>query len=132
MNRPWPALRRPSSLPRRLTSLRYAATALFVLYAVAAKAQSTTTYAELSKAIKAPNAVAAIGTDLFGDQVNLYNGQLEFVQTDVSLPGNSKLPVSVGRRLITNVASPSTWPFGRWQLDIPHLRGMFSSGDGWT
>ena len=43
-----------------------------------------TTYDELAKAIKAPNAIAAIGNDLFGDQVNLYNGALEFHQTDVS------------------------------------------------
>ena len=42
-----------------------------------------------------------VGTDLFGDKVNLYTGRLEFVQTDVTLPGNSSLPVSVGRRLVT-------------------------------
>ncbi|NOK35578.1 RHS repeat domain-containing protein [Corallococcus exercitus] len=103
---------------------------MFTLYAAMAQAQ-TTTYAELSKAVKAPNAVTAIGTDLFGDQVNLYSGRLEFTQTDVSLPGNSKLPVAVGRRLITSIPGLSARPFGRWLLDIPHIRGTFSTRDGW-
>ncbi|RKH21497.1 hypothetical protein D7X74_00960 [Corallococcus sp. CA047B] len=131
MHRPWPARYYVHSLLARSLPMRHAAIALLVLCAAVAQAQETTTYAELSKAVKAPNAVAAIGTDLFGDQINLYNGQLEFTQTDVSLPGNSKLPVAVGRRLITNTYSPSVRPFGRWQLDIPHLHGMFSRRDGW-
>ncbi len=132
MNLPWPTPRRVHPLLARSSRTRHVAGALLVLCAASAQAQQgSTTYAELSKAVKAPNAVAAIGTDLFGDHVNLYNGQLEFSQTDVSLPGNSKLPVAVGRRLITNTYFPSVRPFGRWQLDLPHLHGMFSARDGW-
>ncbi|RKH49245.1 RHS repeat domain-containing protein [Corallococcus llansteffanensis] len=103
---------------------------MVALCAAVAQAQ-TTTYAELSKAVKAPDAVATIGTHLFGDQLNLYSGRLEFTQTDVSLPGNSKLPVAVGRRLIANVPGVSARPFGRWLMDIPNIHGMFSSRDGW-
>jgi hypothetical protein len=59
-----------------------------------------TVYEEQSKLIRAPKSYTRLGDNLFGDKVNLYTGSLEFIQTDVSLPGNSALPVSVGRRLI--------------------------------
>jgi hypothetical protein len=63
-------------------------------------AQDASTYKEQGKLIHAPRDIAQLGSDLFGDKVNLYTGSLEFVQTDVSLPGNNALPVSVGRRLV--------------------------------
>lgn len=55
-----------------------------------------TAYTEQAKLIRAPQAVTTLGANLFGDRVNLYTGALEFVQTDVTIPGNSSLPVSVG------------------------------------
>lgn len=92
----------------------------------------TTTFNELSNAVRAPNAVAKIGTDLFGDQVNLYSGRLEFAQTDISLPGNNALPVSVGRRLVAGERGMGQRHFGRWDLEIPHLHGIFSYKNGWN
>lgn len=92
----------------------------------------TTTFNELSNAVRAPNAVAKIGTDLFGDQVNLYSGRLEFVQTDVTLRGNNSLPVAVGRRLVAGERGQGQRHFGRWDLEIPHLHGIFSSKNGWN
>jgi hypothetical protein len=59
--------------------------------------------------------------------VNLYTGSLEFIQTDVSLPGNSALPVSVGRRLIVGDFPVDKALFGRWDLEIPHLHGIFAA-----
>ncbi len=58
---------------------------------VSITAVGQTTFTEQSSLIKAPNAIASIGADLFGDNVNLYQGSLEFAQTDVSLKGNSQL-----------------------------------------
>jgi YD repeat-containing protein len=92
-----------------------------------ASAQQTSTYAEQSKLIRAPHAVTTLGTDLFGDKVNLYTGGLEFIQTDVSLPGTSGLPVSVGRHLTSGQTLPYNALFGRWDLEIPHLHGVFSA-----
>lgn len=95
-------------------------------------AQTTATvYEEQHKLIRAPQAIASIGTDLFGDTVNLYNGALEFVQTDVSLPGNFALPVSVGRRLTTGTDALAVGAFGRWELEVPHLHGLFAKATGW-
>lgn len=80
-----------------------AATALLTLLALpAGQAQTVgSNYFEQGKLVRAGEAVGTLGADLFGDKVNLYTGTVEFIQTDVSLPGNSALPVSVGRRLAT-------------------------------
>lgn len=45
----------------------------------------------------APDAITALGPDLFGDKLNLYNGSFSFEHTDISLPGNSALPVALTR-----------------------------------
>jgi YD repeat-containing protein len=93
----------------------------------------TSLYQEQGKLIRAPKAVTVLGTDLFGDQVNLYTGGLSFVQNDVSLPGNSGLPVSIGRSFRTGVTSGAgpTAAFGNWDLEIPRMHGIFSKV-GWT
>jgi hypothetical protein len=71
-------------------------------------------------------------TDLFGDKVNLYNGALEFVQTDVSLSGNNSLPVSAGRRTsIGGSGNRGNGLFKNWDLDIPRIYGTFSTKYGW-
>ena len=90
-------------------------------------------YAEQGKLIRAGEAVGTLGADLFGDKVNLYTGTVEFIQTDVSLPGNNALPVSVGRRLATGAESltgRTDAAFGDWELEIPHLHGVYSTY-GW-
>lgn len=89
-------------------------------------AQTSTTFKEQFKLIKAPNAIASVGVDLFGDKVNLYSGSVEFVQNDVSLPGNSRLPVSIGRRLAVGQFAFDDRAFGKWSLEIPHLHGVFA------
>jgi len=78
----------------------------------------------------APDSVAAYGPDLFGDKASLYNGSLEFEQTDISLPGNSALPVALTRRY-----SPGRHPvvrgqLGDWDLALPRISGTFSDV-GW-
>jgi len=91
-----------------------------------------TVEAEAIKNIRAPDAVAKIGVDLFGDRVNLYNGGLEFVQNDFSIPGNSKLPVAISRRLVTGGAGNGGMGlFAHWDLELPSISGTFSSKFGW-
>jgi hypothetical protein len=104
----------------------------FLLVSASADAQSPPPdYSEQNKLIRAPQAYTRLGADLFGDKVNLYTGALEFVQTDVALPGNSALPVSVGRRLVTGNEPLKGGMFGSWDLEIPHLHGIFSRSPGW-
>ena len=97
--------------------------------AAPAHAQTPTSiYSEQDKLIRADRTVGVLGADLFGDKVNFYNGTIEFTQTDVSIPGNNALPVSVGRRLVPGSEVRVPGLFADWDLDIPHLHGIFASG----
>jgi RHS repeat-associated protein len=90
---------------------------------------------EYEKKIKAGQEIAAFGPDLFGDTVNLSNGALSFSATDVSLPGNSRLPVEFKRTLnITNRKGYryNDAPLTDWDLDVPRISGVFQSGAGFA
>ena len=128
-----------------MKSYRYAA--LAAITACAALALSapahaqTSIYSEQDKLIRADRTVGVLGADLFGDKVNFYNGTLEFTQTDVSIPGNNALPASIGRRLVTgsNLRVYGVYgAFADWDLDIPHMHGVFAKGaqstygNGWS
>lgn len=52
-----------------------------------------------SRSIKNATAVAPLWPNLFGDSTNMMNGSTTFSITDVSLPTNGRIPVSVGRTL---------------------------------
>jgi RHS repeat-associated protein len=78
-----------------------------------------------------PQDIVGLGADLFGDNVDLFSGGLSFTQTDVSLPGNDRLNVSVGRRYQTGRREVNRH-FGDWDLEIPHLTGYFPRSAGWT
>ena len=95
-----------------------------------------TVYYEQGNLVRSGELVQALGPDLMGDKVNEYNGGLEFEHVDVSLPGNSALAVSVGRRLATGSrqAALNQGLFGDWDLTIPHLRTLTGAGptDTWS
>lgn len=94
---------------------------------------------EYEKTIKAAGAISALGDDLFGEQVGLYTGATTFEAIDASLPGNSNLPVAVRRSFIVTSrdAFERNWllsrdgTFADWELDLPHLYGVFAKNKGW-
>jgi hypothetical protein len=91
-------------------------------------------YTEQGKLIRAGEAVGTLGAELFGEKVNLYTGTVEFIQSDVTLPGNNGLPVSVARRLVTggeSIANRGDRAFGDWELEIPHMHGVYAASTGW-
>ncbi|MDQ1835504.1 RHS repeat-associated core domain-containing protein [Massilia sp. CCM 9029] len=120
--------------PDRSTSKRISASLPFLLFvAMSAHSQTATVRTEDAKLIRASRAMTVLGPDLFGDKVNIYNGALEFVQTDVSIPGNSKLPVAVGRRMVTGSEGfRRNGLFKNWDLEIPSIHGTFSNEKGWS
>ena len=74
---------------------------------------------------------------MFGDAVDLYTGTLSFSTTDVSLPGNSSLPVAVTRTFSQgnsgyDFSTGLSWggdnAFADWQIDVPNISGLFQ---GW-
>jgi hypothetical protein len=90
---------------------------------------------EYGKTIKTAEVVGSLGTDLFGDQTNFYTGSTTFSVTDVSLKGNSALPVAIGRSLEVGSHDETVQlgdgMFGDWDLEIPHLSGTFAQHTGW-
>ncbi len=97
-----------------------------------AMAQSVSIPAEYDKLIQSRTAVGTLGPDLFGDELNFYDGTVQFVQTDVSLPGNAAtLPMTVSRRFVVKQDYYRQGAFGDWELEIPHLHGVFSTA-GWV
>ncbi len=73
--------------------------------------------------------VGALSNDLFGDQIGLQHGTLSFSATDVSIPGNSALPVALTRRYQVKdwrhrVADGM---FKDWEVELPHVSATFAS-----
>jgi RHS repeat-associated protein len=96
---------------------------------VTATAQSSVRVGlEEDKLINSPNTPTTLGPELFGDEVNLYNGTVKFRQTDISLPGNNSLEVGVSRSFSPKQWAPLAQYFGDWDLEIPHLQGTFVNG----
>jgi RHS repeat-associated protein len=81
---------------------------------------------------RSTQAVEPLGSDLMGDKIDYATGNLEFSNTDVSLPGNSPLTVSFGRTIGTGQAQHSLilGLFGDWDVDIPHLHSLVSAAVG--
>ena len=99
----------------------------------ASQAQSSTLNwgEEFAKRIKATELVSPLGDDVFGDQVNLFNGTVSFSATDISLPGNSALAVELVRTYDTQDVS-SGRPLGQWDLDLPRLSGVHPANQPWA
>lgn len=96
-------------------------------------------YQEYRKLIESAQNLTALKDDLFGESVSLYNGQTEFSVTDVSLPGNNALPVEMRRRFnvemdLVGVGSHNANlnSAGGWEVDVPHITGMFPGAKGWA
>ena len=59
------------------------------------------------------------GDSLFGDSVDLNTGRVSIRHVDISLPGNSDLPVEVSR--IASSSKLNSADFSGWSLDLPSL-----------
>jgi RHS repeat-associated protein len=92
-------------------------------------AQSISIEAEYVQRIRASQAIS--GDDLFGEQINLYTGTLALRQTDVSLPGNSALPVAITREFSVTSLRYAGGHFGGWDLDLPRLSAVYAGAAGW-
>ena len=108
-------------------------------WGASARAQ-TGSYALHEKGLERINTaqnVAPLSVDtVFGDQISRYNGSVEFNHVDISVPGNNALPVELRRNLsIDNRLQGEgnhLGGFGEWDLDIPHLSGVFAdTAGGW-
>jgi YD repeat-containing protein len=68
---------------------------------------------------------------MFGDRIGLFTGSVEFLQTDVSIPGNGP-EVAIKRRITSGTqAIKGLGMFGAWDMAIPSVHGLFSTQGGW-
>ena len=73
------------------------------------------------------------GTDVMGDAIDPHFGELVFTHTDVSLPGNSKLPVEITRRRAAGFAyGTSDIEFADWELVVPKISVRTLAAFGWS
>lgn len=100
---------------------------MFMLLAVGiCHAEIPSWHDEYGNRLKYAELVEPLKGEIFGENINLYDGSVSFSATDVSLPGNSGLPMSVGRTL--DPTNPkSNLAFGDWELDVPSLSGVFGN-----
>ncbi len=92
-------------------------------------------YQEYSQIMRSAEMVSPLSSDLFGENINLFDGQTEFSNIDINVPGNSELPVQLRRRLSIVRATDSLDPIyggiGEWDIDVPQMSGVFQDGDIW-
>lgn len=119
---------------RQLRAIGLMLAALAGLFPAAGIAEDV--YDDYGKLIQSGAVVRSPGGQLFGENINLYTGSMEIVQTDVDLKGNNALQVRIGRRF--SVGSPTKGHFKLWDLDIPYMHGVFGfpggniAPDGWV
>ncbi|MBB6184651.1 hypothetical protein [Oleiagrimonas soli] len=91
--------------------------------------------------IRNARSIKPLGPSLMGDSTNMQDGSTTFTVTDVSIPTNSGLPLSIGRTFrvdstfqdqMGGVTSYSNSIFpGPWDADIPYMVGTFDAQRGW-
>ncbi|WP_444997652.1 RHS repeat domain-containing protein [Aliikangiella sp. IMCC44359] len=60
--------------------------------------------------------------DLLGERIDMNSGSISFHQTDITIPGNSSLDVSIKRVFRgARFFDMNKGEMGDWQLDIPHI-----------
>lgn len=111
--------------------MRSAITAALALCLISGTALATDYRSEFDKKVKATQNIGALGDDLAGDQLNFFNGAASFSATDISLPGNNGLSVSLGRTL-TAEYDPTYGLFGDWEIDLPYISTTMTEAGGWV
>lgn len=108
---------------------------LWLLLSEKAIAQSPLApYVEHEKRLRSAQEVAPLKSELFGDNISLYNGSVEFAVTDIDLPGNNALSVQLRRRFKVE-SMKEVEPlggFGVWDLDVPYMYGTFDALYKWN
>ena len=121
---------------RTWTHTFWIASASLLLAASTALAQDAILpYREYAKRTDAAQKVGPLTDAAFGANVSLYNGSTSFRAVDISLGGNSAVPVQLARTVLiddrTSVYRPTTGGFADWQLDVPYVDGTFALTVGW-
>lgn len=93
---------------------------------------------EYAAKVEAAQRRSPLGEGAFGEQISTFTGGVTFRVVDVSVPGNGNLQVEVSRtrtiqeRFLSEGSKPDLLGgFYDWDIEIPHLEGVFSQR-GWV
>ena len=106
-----------------------------LLFALSGATHAQTLPQEYGNLIRAGSNVGALDAGLLGERIDYYTGHVDFIATDVSLPGNNALPVAIGRRYAVDANPSGVVPeraFGDWDMEVPHIEGIVATSVGWT
>lgn len=84
---------------RRVVASRFALGLVAFLTLVCSVHAGQTPVESYDNRVKGAQTLAVLGPDLFGEQVNLFDGNTEFKVTDISVATNSGMPLTLGRKL---------------------------------
>lgn len=107
--------------------------ALLSMASLAANAQVLSTDKVYDEKLRGPQ-ITALKGDLFGDQVSLKDGTVQFRQVDVSVPTNSGLKVEFARSTPRHKQGRdyAQQPLGMsWEIDAPYMLATFDTRRGW-
>lgn len=110
---------------------------LNIAFQINAYAQTSTPLKPIidwQKRLTAQDRLTAFGDDLMGDQIDPNMGSLVFEHTDISLPGNNGLDVSIRRRLTQGYKYDEgvNVEFGDWELVVPKITAIATAQMGWA
>ncbi len=112
---------------------RFAVAAILALFFMpAALFAQITPQEQYAKVVNGGETVSAVDGGAFGETVDLSTGGVEFITTDVSIPGNSSIPVAFGRRRSIEIGRTSDYQLGDWDIDVPFVEGTYAQGQGWV
>ncbi len=115
-----------SRLCRPVGRLALLLVAASVLMPLAVQAQIVPTWrSEYEKRLKYGDLVEPMKGEIFGEKVNLYDGSMSLSATDISVPGNNSLDVSISRSYGDMSGNANDNEFGNWSLDLPSLSGTY-------
>ncbi len=90
------------------------------------------TWVEYHKQLEGVEHISPLEEGLSGESVSLYDGATTFSVVDISVPGNSKLPVQLLRRFpielqVQSVSTSDTslHGAGNWDVDVPYMTGTY-------
>ena len=85
---------------------------------------------EYDRALKTRKTLTAFGPEQFGESVNLFDGTVSFRATDIDVPGNGSLPMSVSRSFAIGVPKNAALDglFGNWDIGLPYVGAVTDGG----
>jgi RHS repeat-associated protein len=103
--------------------------------AIAGGVDVSEAYQEYGQRLRSAQEVSPLSSEVFGESVNLHNGQTSFVNVDIDVPGTGPA-VQLRRRLSITRADGVEQVYGgfsNWDIEVPHIAATMtgSVGGGW-